>query len=381
MEYRRFGKTNKNISVVTLGGMRYKQGWGEPRNEVPRETLEQAMAVTQKALDSGINHIETAWGYGKSEHIYGQVFKELGLKRDQFYLMTKGNKGKDCRSMRERIELQLAHLQTDYIDFYGWHGINNAECWEDAKSDIKELETLKSEGLIHHIGLSTHAPASLLMDIVQSDLFEFINLHYYYFFQRHWPAVAEAAKRDMGVFIISPNDKGGQLWKAPDSIRRETAPYTPLQFNARWCLKHPEVHTLSFGLSDVAEFEENLGFLDNPHYLSEVDLKARERMDKRAEKLGSDRCTVCQECLETCPENINIPEVLRIRNMGVAYDMHHYGDYRYNMFQEKGHWFPGTFADQCTECGDCLPHCPEKLEIPRLLFDTHKRYYKEKPAN
>jgi hypothetical protein len=44
------------------------------------------------------------------------------------------------------------------------------------------------------------------------------------------------------------------------------------------------------------------------------------------------------------------------------------------MFSNAGHWFPGNKASACTECGDCLPRCPEELDIPRLLFDTHDRY-------
>ncbi|MEE8127805.1 MAG: aldo/keto reductase, partial [Nitrospinaceae bacterium] len=49
--------------------------------------------------------------------------------------------------------------------------------------------------------------------------------------------------------------------------------------------------------------------------------------------------------------------------------------YRYNMLGGKGHWFPGGFASACTECGDCLPKCPEKLEIPKLLFETHDKLF------
>ena len=52
-----------------------------------------------------------------------------------------------------------------------------------------------------------------------------------------------------------------------------------------------------------------------------------------------------------------------------------YGRFRYNMLEEKGHWFPGTFSSHCTECGDCLPRCPENLNIPALLMETHKKLF------
>ena len=76
-----------------------------------------------------------------------------------------------------------------------------------------------------------------------------------------------------------------------------------------------------------------------------------------------------------CPEDINIPEILRFRNLLEGYDMVDFGKYRYNMLEGKGHWFPGTFASNCTECGDCLPRCPENLEIPRLLKQTHRQLF------
>lgn len=92
MEYRRFGKTNKIVSVITLGGMRYKHASAEPREEIPQETLDQCLDTVKKALAQGINLIETAHGYGKSEHAYGRVLNdELKLKRDSYFLMTKGN--------------------------------------------------------------------------------------------------------------------------------------------------------------------------------------------------------------------------------------------------------------------------------------------------
>ena len=90
------------------------------------------------------------------------------------------------------------------------------------------------------------------------------------------------------------------------------------------------------------------------------------------EQLGPDACHQCYDCLP-CPENIQIPEVLRLRNLAIAYEMESFGQYRYRMFENAGHWFPGRRGNRCTDCGDCLPRCPKQLDIPRLLRDTHGR--------
>lgn len=126
MEYRRFGKTEEQISVITLGGMRFKHGWIPPRNHLPKESIQHCISTTRMALDLGINHIETAHGYMKSEHLFGRALKEMGVPRTTYKMMTKGAPmtGDDTRKL---VEEQLNALQLEYVDFYGWHGINNKD--------------------------------------------------------------------------------------------------------------------------------------------------------------------------------------------------------------------------------------------------------------
>ena len=375
MEYRRFGKTEELISVITLGGMRFKHGWTPPRNHLPKDSIEHCISTTRMALDLGINHIETAHGYMKSELLFGHALKELGVPRKQFKMMTKGApmSGDETRSL---IEEQLVALGLDHVDFYGWHGINNKELLKIAvekNGPVETLHRLKDEGLIRHVGFSTHAPLDTILDAMQTGLFSFINLHYYYFFQRNLPAVQLAEKMDMGVFIISPNEKGGMLFRPSEKVKNLCKPLTPIVFNGRFCLSHPQVTTLSMGIHEPKHFPQNLAILNRGNYSNSELSKVKAEMDAPLTKV-SGLCTLCHECLP-CPENINIPEVLRFRNLTEGYDMLNYGRFRYNMFEGQGHWFPGTFAFHCTECGDCLPRCPENLNIPTLLMETHKKLF------
>ncbi len=226
---------------------------------------------------------------------------------------------------------------------------------------------------MRHIGFSTHGPLDIILEALNTGLFSFVNLHFYYFFQRNLPAVQLAGEKDIGVFIISPNEKGGLLWKPSEKVASGVKPLTAIQFSARFCLSHSEITTLSMGMHAPEHFPQNLAILNDETYLSPEDAKTKTKMDASMSAV-SGLCTLCDQCLP-CPEDINIPEILRFRNLLESYDMVDYGKYRYNMLEGKGHWFPGTFAFNCTECGDCLPRCPESLDIPELLKETHRQLF------
>jgi predicted aldo/keto reductase-like oxidoreductase len=371
MEYRRFGRTEKRLSVITLGGMRYHDGWSKPRDQPHQEMLAHCMQTVRRALDEGINHIETAYGYGKSEYAYGAAFEELGLRRDSFILMTKGT-GDSGEDMKRVVEEQLVGLRTDRIDLYGYHGINNREILERTLKKggaLDVLEDYRRQGVIGSIGFSTHAPTDVICCAIDTDRFDFVNLHYYYFWQRNYAAVQLAQARDMGVFIISPNDKGGHLFNPSRLLRELTAPLTPIQFNARFCLRLPYVHTLSFGMNEPAHFEEMRGIFPAQVPLSIEDLKIQHRLDARLEV---DEYSAYEGYdMQGDPSGINIPEVLRFRRLLKCYDMEAFGKYRYNMFDAKGHWFWGAFATPENVARVEESRVPPGIPLQRLLTETH----------
>ncbi len=378
MQYRRFGKTEKKISVITLGGMRFKHVWDKPRDVVEKDTQDHCNQLVDLAVKNGINHFETAYGYMKSEHAFGKTLNdELKLDRSSYFLMTKGREY-TADDMRRLVEEQLKTLKTDYFDFYGWHGINNRDIFNSAcktKGAVEELLRMKEEGLIKHVGFSTHASVDVIKDAISTDYFEFVNLHYYYFNQENISAVNLAKEKDLGVFIISPNDKGGQLYKAPEKVKSAIPHCTPIQWNARFCLNTPGVHTLSFGMTDPAHFEEMKGIFKVENDTLDNDQSSKNVLDKMLnEDLYSDYKGYE---LRGNTGELNVEWLLRWRRLWKCYDMLDFAKYRYKELKTPNDWVPGVYATKDNIEKIDFTKVPDSIPLKEMLMELHEALYEE----
>ena len=258
MLYRRFGKTEIDMPVFSCGGMRYQHSWNDDDEpgitDAGQENLKETI---YSAFAHGIYHIETARDYGTSEIQLGKVLPEL--PREDLILQTKVPPYADAKIFESVLETYLANLKMDSIDLFSFHGINLPEHLEWIVNGCYEVaRRWQQEGRIKHIGFSTHGTTGLIVDSIQTGLFDYVNLHWYYFLRKNEPAVTSAAQRDMGIFIISPSDKGGRLYEPPQKLTDLCKPLSPMVFNDLFCLTDPRIHTLSIGASKPQDFDEHL---------------------------------------------------------------------------------------------------------------------------
>jgi predicted aldo/keto reductase-like oxidoreductase len=381
MQYRRFGRTNLQIPVFSCGGMRYQHSWKDvPLATIPRDSQANLEATIRRSLDLGIHHIETARGYGTSEIQLGQILPQF--PRHELIVQTKVSPVADPQAFRDTVHLSLRNLKLDYVDLLGLHGINTPELLDYSLRPggcLDMAQQLQREGKVRFIGFSTHAPLPVILAAIETGRFDYVNLHWYYINQWNWPAIEAATRHDMGVFIISPSNKGGKLYEPPQKLVDLCRPLSPLVFNNLFCLSHPQVHTLSLGAARPSDFDEHLKTLN---YLAAADtvlLPILQRLEAEAiAQLGDTWYHTWQQGLPTpeeTPGGINIPVILWLRNLAIAYDMVDYGQMRYNLLGNGGHWFPGARAEDIDHLDfrPCLTHSPHADRIPDILRDAHHR--------
>lgn len=348
---RRFGRTGLAMPVLSLGGMRFQQSWSDlPPEAITAASQAGLRAILERASAVGLHHIETARHYGSSEYQIGSLL--AACPDPQRLLQTKVPPNPDPGAFEAELERSFEQLGVERIDLLAIHGLNEPQHLHDTlRPDgcLAVAQRWRDQGRIGHLGFSTHAPLPLILDAIASDAFDYINLHWYFIRQDNRPAIEAARSRDMGVFVISPTDKGGHLHSPSARLLELCAPLHPIVFNDLFCLSCAGVHTISVGAASPGDLDRHLqavALLDQASLLLPPILERLEAA--RRDALGEAWLASWSQGLpswQATPGQINLPVLLWLHNLLEAWDLEGYCRNRYSLLGSGGHWFPGANAD------------------------------------
>lgn len=375
MEYRNFGKTNFKPSALGFGCMRFPQLPGEG-NEVDEV---EATRMVRYAIDQGVNYVDTAWPYhgGQSEVLVGKILQD-GY-REKVALATKMPSW-----LIEKVEdfdyyfsAQLERLQTDHIDFYLLHALNQKH-W-DNYLNLKVFDWVEkqmADGKIRHIGFSFHDEYPVFEKILTGyDHWDFCQIQYNYMdvdYQAGERGLKLASERGLGVVIMEPL-KGGKLAievpPAPVKAVFDQAERTwkPAEWALQWLWNQAEVGLVLSGMSTFEQVEQNLVSASRSGIgsLSASEVNTIENVRNAWQGLAPVACTHCEYCLP-CPNDVLIPQIFAIYNNAMMYGEQERGQRTY-----ESQIAEANQADACIECGECESLCPQHLTIIDYLKDAH----------
>lgn len=364
-----------NLSALGLGTMRL------PLNGEGDSCIDEAAAqeMVDYALEQGVNYFDTAYGYhsGRSEEVVGRA---LGRHpRNSYYLATKfpGYDLANIDKVESIFEEQIKRCGVEYFDFYLFHNVyeKNVGPYLDRKYRILEyLLEQKQAGRIRHLGFSVHGQYDVMKRFLDAygKHMEFCQIQLNYLdwdFQDAKAKVQLLNQLHIPIWVMEPL-RGGRLASLSQEDTALLQNLRPQETAPGWAFRFlqsiPGVAVVLSGMSNLQQLKENIHIFEERAPLNEKEMAALLSIADRMVKGGILPCTACHYCVAHCPQQLDIPRLLGL----------------YNEHRFTGGGFLAPMAvdalpedrrpNACVNCGSCAAVCPQQLDIPGALADFSK---------
>jgi predicted aldo/keto reductase-like oxidoreductase len=375
MQYRNFGKLDWKGSALGFGTMRLPQLGKDITSPIDEP---EAIKMIRYAIDNGVNYVDTSVTYnmGGSERAVGKALQDGYRQKVKLATKLSWSVLKSSDEFDRYFDEQLERLQTDKIDFYLLHALT-ALSWKQMKEwkAIQFVEKKIAEGKIDYLGFSFHDTYDVFKEIVDYyDNWTFCQVMYNYTDENNQAGrkgVEYAAAKGMAIVVMEPL-RGGLLARIPPlEVAKEWVEAEKERDLVEWALdwvwNQPEISVVLSGMSTMEQVVQNVTYAERsaPNMLKDEDLALFKRVTDAYKSLAPVPCTGCKYC-QPCPNGVNIPKVFELYNVKVVNK-----DYKAKIWYTTEFFPAESRADNCVECEECLEKCPQQINIPEMLKKAH----------
>ena len=331
MTYKRLGNTPMYASELGMGTI-----------QLARLDWKESITLLREVRDMGVNWFDTGRGYFDSELKLGEAFKGI---RDQVILITKSG-AKTPEALKTDIDESLKRLGTDYVDFFLFHSAVALEqdCYDEL---LNVVNAACAAGKIRRLGVSAHK-LKLAIRAVRTELFSAVMVPAN-FISDEYVGNGEFEAWERKVAILGMKPFGGGRLNNPGLFLRYLKSYHSYVFP---CI----------GIEKASEMRENIDIWEKAEYMLEGDWDEIAAIDLL---MGNSFCRACGYCMP-CPEGIRIPTVTFMQVYAKQMPR--------SWVVSDAHQEVVDKARECTECRKCVEKCPFDLNIPEMLKENIKFY-------
>lgn len=376
MQYRTCGKLDWESSVLGFGILRLPVIDGDPgKINEPEATRMVRYAIDHGVnyVDTAYTYHD-----GHSEAFLGRALQDGYRERVRLATKLPCWLVERSEDFDRYLNEQLERLQTDHVDFYLLHSLKE-NTWRKMRdlNVFRWAERAIADGRIHHLGFSFHDRYELFEEIVDAyDGWTLCLILYNYMdeeFQAGTRGLKYAADKGLAVAVMEPIRGGGLAQNVPPSIQAlwNTASHkrTQADWALQWVWNHSEVSVALSGMSTMEQVKQNIASANqsSPGTLTEEELALITQVRDKYRELFPIRCSKCEYCLP-CPNGVNIPHIFELYNQAIAFNEYQATRWRYGWLRDKEE----PRADSCIQCGQCLELCPQQIEIHEWLAKAHE---------